>query len=105
MKKVKKYLNNGGKLFYVCNTDADTLKNFESILDSYGIGINDGIVVETDGSMYMQGYPTYLLPTIETTDITSALAENKSYILMPVSKGFTLTGNASALPVMVLILR
>lgn len=97
MKKVKKYLNNGGKLFYVCNTDADTLKNFESILDSYGIGINDGIVVETDGSMYMQGYPTYLLPTIETTDITSALAENKSYILMPVSKGFTLTGNASAL--------
>ncbi|MEE1312850.1 MAG: GldG family protein [Lachnospiraceae bacterium] len=97
MKKVKKYMKNGGKLFYVCNTEAETLENFESLLDSYGIGINDGIVVESDSSMYMQGYPTYLLPTIESNTITNALVENSSYVLMPVSKGLTVTDDATAL--------
>lgn len=96
LKKVKQYLKNGGRLFYVCNTDADTLKNFESLLQTYGVGVNDGIVVETKSSMYMQ-YPTYILPTIEESEITSVLAQNNSNILVPVSKGLTVTKDAAGL--------
>lgn len=93
--KVKKYMDQGGKLLYVCNTEAETLENFEKLLDSYGIGINDGLVIETNNGMYMQGYPTYLVPTIESTSITAAMASSQSYVLLPVSKGLTVTGDAA----------
>lgn len=97
LKKVETYLKNGGKLFYVCNTEAGQLKNFESLLTGYGIKINDGIVVETDSSKYMQNYPTYILPTIESTTVTDSLLQNSSYVLTPVSKGLTLSDNAISL--------
>jgi hypothetical protein len=93
LKTIKAYMKDGGKLFYVCNTEADTLKNFETLLKGYGVKINQGIVVETDSSKYMQNYPTYMLPTIESTSITESLVSNSSYILAPVSKGLTLSGD------------
>jgi hypothetical protein len=98
LKKVKAFMKDGGKLFYVCNTEGGTLKNFESLLKTYGVKVNDGIVVETDSTKYMQNYPTYMLPTIESSDITDSLLSNSSYILTPVSKGLTISGdNTSAL--------
>ncbi|MDO4942031.1 MAG: GldG family protein [Lachnospiraceae bacterium] len=97
LKKIKSYMKKGGKLFYVCSTDADNLTNFENLLKSYGVKVNDGIVVETDSTKYMQNYPTYMLPTIESTDITDALLTNSSYILAPVSRGLTLSGDAVSL--------
>lgn len=97
LKKLKTYMNKGGKLFYICNTEGGSLKNFESLLGKYGVEINKGIVVEGDNSQYMQNYPTYLLPTIESTDITQPLLTNSSYILAPVSKGLTLSGDATSL--------
>lgn len=97
LKKVKTYLKNGGKLFYVCNAEAEKLTNFESLLSGYGIKVNDGIVVETDSSKYMQNYPTYILPTIESTTITDSLLSNSSYVLTPISKGLTVSDNAISL--------
>lgn len=97
LKKVNTYMKNGGKLFYVCNSEASKLTNFEKLLKNYGIGINDGLVVETDSSKYMQGYPTYLLPTIESSTITDSLISNSSYILAPVSKGLTLDDGVTSL--------
>ncbi|HIT59761.1 MAG TPA: GldG family protein [Candidatus Fimousia stercorigallinarum] len=97
LKKVRSYMEDGGKLFYVCNVEADSLSRFESLLGTYGVEINDGIVVETDASQYMQGYPTYILPTIESSEITDSLITNSSYILTPVSKGLTVTDDATVL--------
>ncbi|MDO4556015.1 MAG: Gldg family protein, partial [Lachnospiraceae bacterium] len=85
-KKILTYLEGDGKLYFVANASAEDLPNFKSILKEYGITMEDGIVVEGDSNMYMQ-MPTYLLPSIGTSDITSAISNQ--YVLVPISKGFT----------------
>lgn len=85
-KKIKTYLEGEGKLYFVADALTDEIPNFASILDEYGITMEKGVVIEGDSSKYMQ-LPTYLLPTIETSEITNAIANQ--YILAPVAKGFT----------------
>jgi hypothetical protein len=85
-KKIKTYLEGDGKLYFIANATTDDIPNFKSILKTYGITMEKGVVIEGDSNKYMQ-MPTYLLPTIESSDITSAI--QNQYVLVPISKGFT----------------
>ncbi len=89
---ITEYVKNGGKLFYVCNTDptADSMPRFDAILKNYGVNVAEGVVVETDSNMFMQDYPTYLLPKLEESGITTSLLGNNMFVLTPVSKGLIL---------------
>lgn len=81
------YLDNGGKAVALLNYTEDDLTNFNSILSSYGITVNDGIAMES-GSNYYQ-YPLYVIGTLVSSDITDVLMEKKDNILVPYSLAFT----------------
>lgn len=85
-KKIITYLEGEGKLYFVADALTDDIPNFASILEEYGIAMEKGVVIEADSNMYMQ-LPTYLLPTVETSEVTNAIADQ--YVLAPVAKGFT----------------
>ena len=85
-KKIQTYLKGDGKVYFVANATAEELPNFKSILKTYGITMEKGVVIEGDSNHYMQ-MPTYLIPNMGSSDVTKAI-ENQ-YVLVPISKGFT----------------
>lgn len=60
------------------------MPNLDSILENYGVKRSSGIVVETDSQHYYPQMPYYLLPNIQSDDITTEVKSN--YILMPVAQ-------------------
>ena len=82
-KKVKEYLENGGKALIISSYEHKDLANFESISAAYGISRVEGIVMENDASYYYNGIPYYLLPEVSSSDsLTSSIAGNY-YIFRP----------------------
>jgi ABC-2 type transport system permease protein len=61
------------------------MPNFQSILNAYSVSVVNGVVQENDGNNYYQSQ-YYLLPTVESTDITSDL---NGYVLMLEAVGMT----------------
>jgi len=86
-KMIKDYLAAGGNAIITVNYMASGMKNLKSILEYYGINIIDGLVVETDADMVNPRNPFYLLPNIESHDITSKAVEKSLYALMPEASG------------------
>lgn len=81
------YLENGGKAFIVMNRyySGTELPNFSAVLDAYGVKMQEGYVIENDQNYYYR-YGYYLLPEIESHDITSSFAGDK-YIMAPMAQG------------------
>ncbi len=79
-KKVTDYLAGGGKaLIATSYSEAADMTNFDSILAAYDISVSNGIVMEEDNYHCYQ-YPFYLLPDVESADIT---AKVDGYIFAP----------------------
>ena len=86
--KVIDYLADGGKALITTSFEAtDDLENFNTILEAYGMEVDNGLVVETDTSMYYQ-YAYYLLPTVQSADETEDI---DSYIFAPFMQPITYT--------------
>lgn len=79
--KLKTYLSKGGNMLLNLGWTEAEMTNLGTVLKDYGLTIGREVIVETSQSGYTQN-PFYLLPTIESTDITSSLSGNY-YIFMP----------------------
>ena len=91
--KIISYLENGGKAFIVSHYSSEEMPNFASVLENYGVKTADGIVFEGDTNHYISQNPSYLLPNIESNDITSSLSSGSRYILMPLAQGIVKSDN------------
>ncbi len=89
---ISNYLNNGGKAIIVSQYVQTPLPNFKSILSSYGMDIVDGIVVEGDANNYYRRQD-YIVPTIESTDITTNALASKLLALTPDAQGIVANSN------------
>lgn len=92
--RLSTYLASGGSLFLVTNygdySTAD-MPNLTALMAEYGMGAQDGIVIENDQSRYLSGYPYYLLPNVKSHDITQPLVDGGSYILAPMAHAITVS--------------
>lgn len=79
--KLKDYLNKGGNMLLSLGWTEAEMVNLGSVLKDYGLTIGREVIVETSQAGYIQN-PFYLLPTIESTEITSSLSGNY-YVFMP----------------------
>lgn len=84
---VKNYLSNGGHAIIYTDYQASSLDNFNGLLNYYGVSVVPGIVVEGSRDHYMGQYINYLVPTIESHDITSSLKSAGAYVVAPQSSG------------------
>ena len=91
--KIISYLENGGKALIVSNYSSEEMPNFASVLENYSVKTADGIVLEGDTNHYISQNPSYLLPNIESNDITSSLSSGSRYILMPLAQGIVKSDN------------
>lgn len=90
---LRSYLDGGGRLLVTTSLLADT-PNLDALLAEYGMTRQEGLLVETDANHFAYGYGgTYLLPELQSNDITSGVVDGM-YVFAPVSQGI-LTGEAT----------
>lgn len=87
---VKEYLIKGGKAVILVNDASMKLSNFKSILSYYGVEVVGGLIVEGNKNNYVGQYVNYLLPNIESHEITSTIKSAGKYVVMPEVKGFSI---------------
>ncbi len=81
------YLENGGKAMIFSDYTGEKMENFDAVLENYGVSRVDGLVFEGNAQHYAAQMPYYLVPTVNSTDITSDVASSGYYILMPYAQG------------------
>lgn len=81
------YLENGGKSMIFSDYTEEKLKNFDSILENYGVKRADGIVFEGDTQRYGMQMPYYLIPEIQSTDASGDVASSGYMVLAPYAQG------------------
>lgn len=85
--KIISYLEKGGKAMIFTDYANVEMPNLKKVLENYGITIKDGVVLEEDTKHYIMQVPYYLVPDIESTELTEELVSDNRYILMPISQG------------------
>ncbi|MCR5690098.1 MAG: GldG family protein [Clostridiales bacterium] len=90
---LEKYAGDGGCLYATVDyAENAQLPNYEKLLALYGLSAtSDGIIIEGDSAHYLtyygQGYPHYLLPELESHDLTDPLSEAGARVMFPLSSG------------------
>lgn len=84
--KIIKYLENGGKAIILSDYTDTEMPNFNSVLENYGVQPQNGIVLEGDQDHYISQNQYYLLPNIESNEITSNLSSKSKYVLTALSQ-------------------
>ena len=84
--KLITYMENGGKAVIITSYLNKEMPNLQKVLNNYGIGTMEGVVLEADGQHYISGNPTYLVPNIGSSDALGDLSKANSYVLMPVAQ-------------------
>ena len=82
--KILQYLEQGGNALIVPTWTGSDMKNFEQILDYYGVSLVEGMIVEGDRDHYYQT-PYWLLPFVEEDSITERVLGGA--VFAPFSRG------------------
>lgn len=84
--KLISYMEGGGKAVIITSYTGTEMPNVQKVLNNYGIGTMDGVVLEGDGQHYVSGNPAYLVPNIGSSEALGSLSSANSFILMPVAQ-------------------
>lgn len=80
------YLSSGGKVIVATSLLYET-PNLDAVLAEYGMERQPGLLVETDANYYAYRYAgTYLLPKIQSNDITSGVTDGM-FVFTPTAQG------------------
>lgn len=82
--KIIDYLKDGGKVLISVRYTPEPMDNFKSILQAYGLELNEGMIIETNRGNYYQN-PVLLLPDISYDTITAGVSDE--YVFMPYAQG------------------
>lgn len=84
--KVIDYAQKGGKVLITTTYTGKDMTNFYKILDFFGLKIQEGGVVENDQNAY-NTMQYFLLPDIQTSEVTSSLVSGNRWALVPYAEG------------------
>ncbi len=87
---VLEYLEGGGSVLIVPALTGESMPNFETIYNNYGMSLSNTLVLEGDPSYYYQ-VPYYLMPTVNSHTITSPIRENNISLLMGSCQGIVIS--------------
>lgn len=85
--KIADYLNGGGNAFIVSGYTEEELANFNALLASYGVEKTAEVVFEGDANNYATPYNHYLVPNLESHEITAPLVTANEKVLLPYAMG------------------
>lgn len=81
------YLESGGNVVLMTDyIEPGSMENLLRVTQSMGLTVGEGIIVEDDRSYHLNRYPYYLLPEIESHEITDPIISGGYYILVPLAQ-------------------
>ena len=87
--KISDYLAKDGRLFAILGgIEVKKCKNMLSIVNAYGIDLEEGYIYEGNEDKYLQ-FPYAILPNIAQSDITSGLISASGMLLTPATQALT----------------
>lgn len=86
--KVLSYLKTGGKAVIISDYTGTEMPNLDRVLEEYGMIRQEGAVMEGDAQNYVQ-IPYYLLPEINSTEVTSGMTGGDAFVIMAAAQGLT----------------
>lgn len=90
-------MEDGGRLLVMAGpVEDEELPNLYGLLEPYGVTAADGIVVEGDREHYAFSSPAALMPDLAESDITTPLAEEGYYVILPLAVGLTVGENTTS---------
>jgi len=89
--KLLAYLQSGGAMLLVTDPPDADMTNLYALMAEYGAEAVEGIVMEGDSNYYAWGAQYYLLPELESHDITDPLIDGRYYVLLPLAQGLTVS--------------
>ena len=89
-KLLAEYLNGGGNLLLFSTWLDSTTPNWNTIVDAYGMSVQEAIIVEGQTDNHVSGYPYYILPSIASHAITQPLSLTGLRVLAPLSQALTI---------------
>ena len=75
--KIITYMEAGGKVMIFTEYTGTDMPNLKSVLENYGVTTGDGVIMEGDTGHYIMQRPYYIVPTIDSSDITSDIKSNR----------------------------
>lgn len=84
--KILEYLKAGGRVILITDHTDGERPNLDRILEYYGVSLTEGIVMEQDANYYVQ-LPFYLIPSINSTDVSSDMTGGSQYVLLAAAQG------------------
>ena len=83
---LRNFMLSGGCVLFTCDYSdpIDAMPGYSALLRNYGFLPRDGIVIASDEepASYYEGYQLYLLPVMQSTEITSDLVQSGSTTLL-----------------------
>ncbi|MCD8014566.1 MAG: Gldg family protein [Lachnospiraceae bacterium] len=93
VQKIINYLRRGGSAIIITDYTTTELTNLNTVLEYYGTELVDGIVIEGNSNYYVQ-VPYYLVPDINSTDVSDDMADGSAYVLLSAAQGIETTDDA-----------
>ena len=84
---IRQYLENEGRAIFLMDLLLNDMPNFNTLFKSYGIALQDVIVVEGSANSYAYGNPLWVVPEFKDHDIVSPLVSRDLKIIVPGSQG------------------
>lgn len=93
-KILSSYLESGGNLLLMTDCLNQRLENLYDLMEDYGVELVDGMLVEGNENYFAQGYANYLVPQLESHEITDPLIEANYFVMMPIAQGLEIKADA-----------
>lgn len=91
------YLENGGNVALMTGyMEEDDMPQLRRVAASMGLKAENGLIVEGDRQMHVNRYPYYLLPDMESHEVTDALISGRYYVLTPLAQPLAETDESNA---------
>lgn len=84
--KIKSFLAGGGRAVFLMDITQNDMPNFQSVLNSYGIGLQKAIVIEGNPN-YAANNPIYLFPQMGSHEIIAPLKSGNLPVIIPLAQG------------------
>lgn len=92
---LKAYADNGGDIIVICGYTGKDMTNLNKLMEYYGLALEKDMIIEGDPSHCIQGFGYYMIPTINSHEITDPLRESKYYVMTPMSINIRTLDNGS----------
>ena len=92
--RILSYMKTGGSVLIITDYTGTDMPQLSELLEAYGLEITEGVVIEGSSQYYTQ-VPYYLIPEIESTEVSSDMTGGSAYVLMVAAQGISVSEDAS----------